>query len=377
MSERGQPNERADEAIDAKNAGVGVEVGGGSSSASFEEGEPVSAVRRALAKGHGDERGGGLPFAASLAGHVALVIGAGAAVWSVSRGPEAPPVLADVEFLDPSLGLREEVELAEADESASLASAIAPESPSIERAAAALEAAPRVERPVAEPPPQLEPRRPAEDDEEAIDFRTARERSEITFATARGGDARDIVYVVDASGSMLATLPIVKAELKRSLSKLDPTQRFQVVFFQAGGFSTSADATGSAGLTRASRANLDATFAWIGDHDDGVRARGFSNPIPALEAALALRPDAVFLLSSAVQGSGQWDPDDAEVLRALDRLNPRDARNGVRPVTIKTIQYLKPDRDRLLWSIARDHGGEEGYSWFSRDDLESLRERVR
>ncbi len=56
--------------------------------------------------------------------------------------------------------------------------------------------------------------------------------NEVTFGGLRGSNARHIVYVVDASGSMIAYLPILIDELVRSIDKLNESQSFRVVFFQ-------------------------------------------------------------------------------------------------------------------------------------------------
>ncbi len=44
--------------------------------------------------------------------------------------------------------------------------------------------------------------------------------------------AKRIVYVVDASGSMLLHLSTVLGELERSLRTLHPKQEFGIIFFQ-------------------------------------------------------------------------------------------------------------------------------------------------
>ena len=48
------------------------------------------------------------------------------------------------------------------------------------------------------------------------------------------GRAHHVVYVIDRSGSMLDTLDQVKRELLRSISRLEDTQTFHVIFFGRG-----------------------------------------------------------------------------------------------------------------------------------------------
>lgn len=338
--------------------------------------ESRSAIERALEGRRGDDTPGLLPFLGSITCHTLLIVLGGVLVWTVVREPPPPPRLVDVDFLDPSIAVSEQ----RREERGAAAVELAAVAPDVFRATSVppgLDHAPTAQRRFEAPPPRRDRvRRP---EAEATDPRLLQRRAPVSFARSTGGDARDIVYVVDASGSMISAMPTVKAELKRSLSALGPTQRFCVLFFQSDRragltYLSSADALGVPGLARASRRNLERVSRWI----DGIVPDHRSDPIPALEAALALRPDAVFVLSSAVKGEGSWDPDERTVLARLDELNPEDPRNGARPVRIRTIQFLKPDQDRLLFAIAQQHGGgADGYTWFSQHDLAELRQKLR
>lgn len=195
----------------------------------------------------------------------------------------------------------------------------------------------------------------------------SRSFAEVRFAGLGAGNARSIIYVVDASGSMVTTFARVKDDLKRSIFKLSPTQRFQVIFFTRG---SSLEAVlprdelnvgRPRGLIRATPENIRAVSAWI----DTIRPAGAGNPIPALENALALRPEAMFVLSSVIPGMGEWKPDKDQVLSRLEQLNPRGV-DGRRPVVIKTIQYLDADPQGILQAIAEAHGGSDGYNFIKR-----------
>lgn len=190
------------------------------------------------------------------------------------------------------------------------------------------------------------------------------------------GDAQRIVYVVDGSGSMLSTFPMLKRELARSIKALGPTQWFQVIFFQ--GFD---EATGTARavaapdprdpkrtnetrLIQAKRANVRDVLAWV----ETVRAGGRSDPLPALQIGAALEPDAIFLVSNSITGVGEWQRVD-DILSRLETLNPRDRRSGNRPITIKVIGLPPEDESGLLQRIGALHGGEDGYKLIERHDL--------
>lgn len=196
---------------------------------------------------------------------------------------------------------------------------------------------------------------------------------EVRFAGLGVSNATKIIYVVDASGSMVSTFPVVMNYLERSISRLARTQRFQVVFYGREGFRAAphpgdVDDGAHWRLIRATPENVRATLEWARTVIPG----GKSNPVPALEFALHLdHPDAVFLLSNVVTGAGQWEADKDGILRALDALNPVDATTGRRRTVIKTLQFLDEDPAGIIEAIGLAHGGEGGYKYIPRGDGEN------
>lgn len=190
----------------------------------------------------------------------------------------------------------------------------------------------------------------------------------VVFAGLRANDARRVAFVVDASGSMIATLPVVIDELERSIRGLSRLQSYTVVFFQRD------EALASPPEDRmvpATRENLERTMEWIGET---VVPSGRSNPVRALEQAMSLEPEIIYLLSSNVTGSGQYAVDLSALLEQLDRLNPLDPGTGRRAVRIKCIQFLDPDPTEALKKIAEIHSGEadegdSGYRFLGRSEL--------
>ncbi|MCB9846808.1 MAG: VWA domain-containing protein [Phycisphaeraceae bacterium] len=312
-----------------------------------------------------------LPWIASIALHAALIVGAGFVVWRIAAPPDDPPATA-ISFDAPSYNpthipdeqLTEERD-AEAEQAAAIEELLKPD-------AALTEIEPDLGAP----------------DAGALDALTIPvvtpgaltiERPTslgATFAGLAAGDARDVVYVVDGSGSMLTTLPDVLDRLRQSIEGLHPTQRFQVIVFQTvtdGGGNTTTyttpparNAAGRLALLPASADMKAAVEAWL---SRGVKPRGRSNPTQAIEAALDLRPDAVFLLSSRItdREGGSFDAD--ELLRWLDEANPIDRKSGRRRVLIQTVQVLDEDPEQLLQRIAQTHGGPNGYNYISREEL--------
>ncbi len=187
-------------------------------------------------------------------------------------------------------------------------------------------------------------------------------RGTATFAGLTASNAAKIVYVVDASGSMLVTLPIVIEELNRSIGKLDNGQEFSVFCFQKNA-SVALPPQGK--LRTASPATRDACTQWL---QTAVKPQGRSSPLDALQRALALKPDVIFLLSTNITGTGQFELDRDAMLDALERMNPRGA-DGTRKCVIQCVQFLEADPARTLESISRLHGTPDGFRTLTRRDL--------
>lgn len=174
----------------------------------------------------------------------------------------------------------------------------------------------------------------------------------VSFAGLGGGAARRIVFVVDASGSMVGAFPVVIAELAQSLSNLSPAQNYAVIFFQRD---EALVVPPKGKLTPATDDAVTRTLTWI---RESVVPRGRSNPVEAIEQALQLDPEVVFLLSSNITGSGRYEVDLNALLTRLDALNPVDPRSGTRPTVINCIQFLDPDPLDALRAIATIHGAQ-------------------
>jgi len=140
-----------------------------------------------------------------------------------------------------------------------------------------------------------------------------------------------VVYVIDASGSLIDTFPFVLRELKRSIAAMPSDHQYTVIFFQDGNVIEPKPL----GLKEASPYTRLAMMRWL----DEVRPGGRTSPVPALERALSYRPDQVFLLSDNITGGGtgatQMELEQQRLVNVVKQTN-RDTR-------IHTIQYLYPD----------------------------------
>lgn len=314
----------------------------------------------------------GVPLGFSLALHACLLMIAAAVVWRVAgRSPPPPRVPVQSVFDAPgqSPELRPRLERVETDpQPEEAAPAPAEPAPSYEvvrhAAPAAPESAPDLDGlstagPAA--PLSSEPTLGSAAAEPAAlasgvgGAGGASVRSDpIRFAGLGAATARSVVFVVDGSGPMVTSLPIVLEEVHKSVSRLGPSQKFGVVIFRRvrGGVGYE---WFTPALVRATPDAVRRLKAWL----SRIEPRGESNPLDGLRAAIGMEPEAIFLLSRSIErsGGGVWQLGLQNTLQELDRLNPVDPRTGTRRVVIKTIQFLDEDPTGIMQAIGRLHGG--------------------
>jgi len=161
------------------------------------------------------------------------------------------------------------------------------------------------------------------------------------------GNAKKIVYVCDASGSMVGLkFEALKRELEKSVKDLVPIQAFNVIFFnEERAIMLTKD------LLPANSNNKTQLLSFL----TAAEPRRGSDPIPSLRYAMLQKPDLVYLLTDGdFLRDGQ--PINEQVVRELRFLN-RD-----RHVKINTIAFPsggdgQDDYLRTLKQIAEDSGG--------------------
>ena len=186
--------------------------------------------------------------------------------------------------------------------------------------------------------------------------------TEVQFMGLDAVAAKRIVYVVDASGSMLLHLSTVLEELERSLRTLHPKQEFGIIFFQKD-YAIAVPPRKS--LVFANAKNISEAMKWVNTSGKVIPSGG-SNPINAMKTAMKLKPDVIYLLSENITGAGRYEVPVNKLLDSLDTLNPVDTRNGLRPVQINCIAYLTQDPQHTMQRIAEIHGGDDGYTFIER-----------
>jgi hypothetical protein len=149
------------------------------------------------------------------------------------------------------------------------------------------------------------------------------------------GNATRIVYLIDASGTLIETLPFVVAELKNSVGNLSEKQSFTVIFFQG----TDPKEVPRSGMKQANSANKTGVFNWI---DSGkIIPQGGNNPVKAIQLALAYEPELIYILSDNITGNGIYQVDQRSFVRDIEKANR--GRDGKQKAKINTIQFITPD----------------------------------
>jgi hypothetical protein len=193
-----------------------------------------------------------------------------------------------------------------------------------------------------------------------------------SFAGVEARPARRIVYLIDGSGSMAASLNFVKSELASSVARLSNDQSFQVIVYRqpAGGGGAPLsyyffNGGGDPDLIDASLEQKQRLRAWL----ETVSPGGRSEPLLGLEAALRLQPDLIFILTRNIARSGGVDVQqrNRQILDTLDRINPKQLLGG-RLAKIKTIQFMDDDPTGLMQAIASEHG-DGGYRVVTRSEV--------
>jgi Mg-chelatase subunit ChlD len=171
------------------------------------------------------------------------------------------------------------------------------------------------------------------------------------------GHGNKIVFILDVSGSMdenaysgqgrrVTRFERARQELVRSISQLYSDQEFAVLLF-------SSDCRPMFDLPQNKVQFLAATSRhkqqfkhWLAS----IQPAGGTDPRTSLEVALALYPDAIFLLTDGEFRVGRDGPIGKAVIRLVRNLNTHR-------IPIHTIAYQDQRSRHTLETIAEDSGG--------------------
>ncbi len=163
---------------------------------------------------------------------------------------------------------------------------------------------------------------------------------------------RRFVFIVDASGSMQGERFMhAKEELMYAIRRLDKSQSFYVIFFNSNTYRMFADNdTAPAEYPiAATTSNIRKLAQWL----KGIEAQTQTNPRQAVQYALEMRPDAIYILSDGEFTDGGMTEQFLAQENVID-----DPVDGMRPrVVIHTIGFHSKSGETALQSIAKTYGG--------------------
>ena len=156
-----------------------------------------------------------------------------------------------------------------------------------------------------------------------------------SFMGNRGGNARSIVFLIDASGSLVDVLDYAIRELARSVRRLNAQQKFTVLFI--GDFDGKPFREIPPGnLQPATTEFKNQTVEWIDLDQQNVFNNGTGDPMPAIRRALSYRPDLLYLLSDDITGRQAYEINQQKLLDDIRSVNRSRTK-------INTIQFVYPD----------------------------------
>lgn len=149
-----------------------------------------------------------------------------------------------------------------------------------------------------------------------------------------GGNARKIVYICQASGSMLSVWDDLRRELDRSIEALQPVQAFDVIFFSED----NVYAFDNSALQMATPENKRKAYDFI----KKMYPRGDTNPVASIDLAMGLKPELVYILGDGFYKVSSFD----DVTNAFRRGN-LDKHAHINCI------YLQSDDDPKLLQVLR------------------------
>jgi hypothetical protein len=170
---------------------------------------------------------------------------------------------------------------------------------------------------------------------------------------------RNIVYMIDRSGSMIDSFDFLKNTLVDSISGLGSSQNFHIVAFSDG----APIELGDKKLVPATVANKMAAGRFL----EGLNAQGTTEPKSAIRRAFEVLAGAnnQYLKLIYFVTDGDFSGDNENVLALIKKLDPK------KEVQINTYLYnVREDKagKEVLEKIARDSGGT--YKFFCTKDAE-------
>jgi hypothetical protein len=157
------------------------------------------------------------------------------------------------------------------------------------------------------------------------------------------GTGQAVVYVCDASGSMLGTNDVIISQLQRALLAMHSSQVFNVIFFSGRSAPLAFDARQ---MVPADANNKLAACAFAKRYSCGGNSKG----LPAIRSALQRNPDLMYLVTD-----GDFD-DSAAIVSTIRSMN-HDGFTKINVILISGAAQADASSYKVLKQIAEENGG--------------------
>jgi hypothetical protein len=163
------------------------------------------------------------------------------------------------------------------------------------------------------------------------------------FGVGAGGDR--IIFIVDSSRSMIGKRwNHAVRELLRSIENLGPQQRFYVICFDMRARPVFDQPPKPSDYLQPNKPTIAKVRRWLYELENGYETR----PAEALQIAMAMHPDAIYLLSD-----GELRDHSKQMLLMFNR----DGIDGKVRTPIHTISLYSFEGKQTLQAIAAENGG--------------------
>jgi len=156
------------------------------------------------------------------------------------------------------------------------------------------------------------------------------------------GNARKVVYICDASGSMWGVFPRVQDELRKAVEVLKPIQAFNVIFFS----DVDVIALSKDRLVMANPEHKRRAF----ELSQKMTSAGSTDPLPAIRLAFQQQPELIYVLTDGFEAVVSFDA----VINEFRKLNA-DRKVRVNMILIRSTH--SPELEKVVRTIASENAG--------------------
>ncbi len=161
----------------------------------------------------------------------------------------------------------------------------------------------------------------------------------------------DVIFLIDASGSMIDRMPGVLEQVAAAVNRLGPDQRFNVLAFASGDVQSVFE-----NPVRATAEAKAVARDWLHPRDTPVQPAGRTTLLPAVRFALSQKPDHVVLIADAATAAPREGEESAQAMLAQIGFGPAGA------IRISTVEladdFTTQTSQSLLARIATQHQGQ-------------------